>query len=170
MSTDHLHIGIVSYTASLRRWMDARGHYLGNAPPGALYAVGVWLSAPGLLPGHTQPRGEIRGLCVVGRPVARKLAQDGSIGEITRLYLEPGLPHGTASQVLRYAAEVGRQRGMAALISYHDRTRHTGCIYRKAGFRKDGVTVPPVNGWSTRGGRESGDLPGNPKRRWRLAL
>ena len=169
-----LHLERVSYTASLRQWVDRVGqHYLDNAPPGCLLAVGVWAAAPGLLPGCTQPCGPIRGLCVVGRPVARQLPQDGSWGEVTRMVLLPGLPHGTASEVLRFAAAAARARGMVALIAYHDRTRHTGCIYRKAGFRKDGTTQPREGaaGWSSRPGREQSAAAGQtPKRRWRLDL
>src|SRR5207247_462034 len=95
-----------------------------------------------------------QGLLLVGRPTAPKLPQDGSWGEITRLWLEPGLPHGTASAVIRFAIGLCRERGMSRLISYHDRTRHSGCIYRKAGMRKDGITNPPANGWASRPVRE----------------
>jgi hypothetical protein len=110
-------------------------------------------------------------MCLVGRPVARMLPQDGSVGEITRMVLLPGLPHGTASRVLVAAADYAKARGMASLIAYHDRTRHTGCIYRKAGFRKDGATSAALGaGWGSRGGRTSAQYAATPKRRWRLAL
>lgn len=88
------------------------------------------------------------------------------------MVLVEGLPHGTASMVLRRAAEIARARGMVTLIAYHDRTRHTGCIYRKAGFRKDGVSQHSArsSGWGNRSGRKSGALANTPKRRWRLDL
>jgi len=114
--------------------------------------------------------GPLLGLCLVGRPVSPRLPQDGSLGEITRMWLAPSLPHGTASRVLRYAAKLAGARGFDALIAYHDRTRHSGCIYRKAGFRKDGVTNPPEGGWGSRPGRRSGEYETTPKRRWRLTL
>jgi len=96
------------------------------------------------------------------------LAQDGSVGEVTRMFLEPGLPHGTASAVLRFAADEARRRGMERMIAYHDRTRHTGCIYRKAGFRKDGLAGPKGGSWGTREGRA--ETQNTPKRRWVLDL
>ncbi len=161
-----VHICTVPYTPQLRQWMDRRGHYLKNAPPGALFAVGVYRSAPGLFSGFTQPVGPLRGLCVIGHPVARMLPQDGATGEVTRLYLEPGLPHGTASAVLRYAGSVAGWRGMHSLIAYHDRSIHTGCVYRKSGFKKDGTTSG--GSWGTRPGRQSAALPSSSKRRWRL--
>ena len=157
------------YDGELRRWLGATDHYLGNPPPGALFAVVVRSLVPGLM-GDLVPAGERVGVCVVGRPVARKLPQDGSVGEVVRMWLAPGLEFGTASHVLRVAGEVAASRGMVALIAYHDRTRHTGCIYRKAGFKKDGATAPKTLGWGSRTGRASGAYEATPKRRWRLDL
>ncbi len=161
-------IGLISYTHAVRDLLQSKNHYLGNAPPGCLYAVGVAEPQPGLFTGP-QP-GRRTGICLVSRPVARSLSQDGPMGEVTRLWLEPGLPHGTASAVLRYAAELGRARGLSCLISYHDRTRHSGCIYRKAGFKKWGTVSPRVTGWASRAARASADYERTPKRRWRLEL
>ena len=166
-----LHITRVSYTADLRVWMNDHGHYLNNAPPGALFAVGVYAAVPGLFPGYTMPSGPIQGLCIVGRPVARMLAQDGTVGEITRLYLVKGLPKGTASTVLQYAADLARSRGMVALISYHDTEKHTGMIYQLARFRKDGITTPHLEGWASRPDRDQSATAGQSiKQRWRLTL
>ena len=161
----------ISYTDNVKKWLGESGHYLNNPPPGCLYAVGVYAGEPGLF-GELVAAGPLLGLCLVSRPVARMLPQDGSIGEITRFVLLPGLPYGTASRVLRYAAEVARTRGMEALISYHDRTKHTGTIYKKAGFKKDGVTTPPKgSGWASRNRSESATSNQfTSKRRWRLTL
>ena len=161
-------IGLVKYGKSERIWFGQTAHYLGNPPPGCLFAIGVSLPCPGLF--GPQVGGKLLGLCLVGRPVARRLPQDGTCGEIIRMWLAPGLPFGTASAVLRYAAAIALKRGMKSLIAYHDRTRHTGCIYRKAGFKKDGTTAPPAGGWGSRGGRISADYETTPKRRWRLVL
>lgn len=168
-----LWIGPVPYDSRAKRYLTASDHYLDNPPPGALFAIGVRDGANGLF---DEPIGvgELLGLCVVGRPVARALAQDGSVGEVTRLHLRVGLPHGTASSVLRRAGEVARARGMRALIAYHDRTRHTGCVYRKAGFRRDGVTEPKRterSGWGSRRRSQSAiEASSTPKRRWRLSV
>ncbi len=90
------------------------------------------------------------------------------MGQITRMWLDPSLPHGTAER----AAADDLCHGLAgmALITYHDRTRHTGCAYRKAGFRKDGVTNPGALGWGSREGRTSAVMAPTPKRRWRVDL
>lgn len=157
-------MGKVVYGPPERVWMNERGHYLNNAPPGALFAVGVYEAHMGT------PIGSLLGLCVVGRPVARGLTQDGTWGEIVRMFLVAGLPHGTASAVLRTAAAVAKARGMTTLIAYHDRTKHTGTIYRKAEFKKDPAQTRTGTGWNSRPGRKSGELVRTPKRRWRLAL
>jgi hypothetical protein len=74
--------------------------------------------------------------------------------------------------MLRVTAERWFSRPKAdVLISYHDRSRHSGCIYKKAGFKKDGLTRADTRRgtWATRAGRTqatSSELPS--KRRWRL--
>jgi hypothetical protein len=167
-----LHCGLVidpePYSGE-HRAMLLHSHYLANPPPGCMFAIAARPESPGI--GGPVGAGPLLGVCLVGRPVARMLPQDGSVGEVTRLVLSPGLPYATASAVLRRAAEVGTARGMSALISYHDRTRHTGCIYRKAGFKKDGVTKPSGKGWASRN-RASGraGVGATSKRRWRLTL
>src|SRR5690606_27798601 len=150
-------------------------HYLDNPPPGALFAVGVQREGLSLLADCPVGDGPLLGLCVVGRPVARELPQDGTVGEVTRIHLQPGLPYGTASRVLLRAAEVARARGVRRLIAYHDRTRHTGCIYRKAGFRRAGATRPKrteASGWGSRAGRAASAVSASstPKRLWALEL
>jgi hypothetical protein len=163
-------VGKTSYDEEAKRYLRRSDHYLGNPPPGALFAIGVRAEVPGLF--GPVGGGQLMGLCLVGRPVARALPQDGSMGEVTRLHLQPGLPYGTASRVLRYAADIARARGMDALISYHERGRHTGCVYRKAGFRHWGPH-PRVrkSGWKSRARSDSAGRAGlTAKRRWLLVL
>lgn len=164
----------ISYDGGAKKWLARSGHYLDNPPPGALAAVAVRQICTGLA-GIEIATGPILGMVVLGRPTARMLPQDGSMVEIKRMVLVPGLPHGTASAVLRASAIVARAHGARIMISYHDRTRHTGCIYRKAGFRKDGKTVvrEGQKGWSTRVGSAVSGAMGHgdtPKQRWRLDL
>lgn len=167
-----LWIGPESYDERARVWLDViGGHYLQNAPPGCLFAVGAYEGMPALF-GELQPVGRRLGLLLVGRPVARGLPQDGSVGEVTRLVCV-GAPYATPSAMLKRAAELARARGMVRLIAYHDRTRHSGCVYRKAGFRKDGVVAPRMNpdtAWGSRGGRASSAYAPSRKRRWSLDL
>lgn len=149
--------------------MLASSHYLALPPPGCLFCVGVRPAGAGLF--DVEADGPLVGCCLVGRPVARMLPQDGSVGEIVRLVLADGLPYGMASRVLLRAADIARARRMESLIAYHDRTRHTGCVYRKAGFRRDGTTQPAAGaGWGSRAGRVSAKQERTPKRRWRLTL
>jgi GNAT superfamily N-acetyltransferase len=160
----------VRYDARTKAWLARSGHYLDNPPPGALFVLSVQRAMQGLF--GIVGDGELRGLCVIGRPIARMLPQDGSWGEIVRFVLQPGLPHGIASALLRSAASYARSRRkpMRVLIAYHDRTRHTGCIYRKAGFRRDGVVTARPVGWGNRSERTSASYDATPKRRWRLDL
>jgi hypothetical protein len=155
------------YDASAKGYLARSGHYLDNPPPGALFAVGVFEDAEGLF---GVVAGRMVGLCLVGRPVGRMLPQDGTVGEVTRMVLDAGLPHGTASAVLRVAIAVATGRKMVRLIAYHDRTRHTGCIYKKAGFVKDGKTVPHKTGWANRDRPASATAGSTSKRRWSITL
>lgn len=165
----------VPYDAAMKRWLAASDHYLGNPPPGCILCVVVGKSRDGLagIRVRTEP---ILGMMLLGRPTARMLPQDGSMLELKRMVLIPGLPHGTASACLRAASDMAKRHGAKCLISYHDRSRHTGCIYKKAGFRKDGHTVPldgDAKGWATRAGRvvSGREKHGHTsKRRWRLDL
>lgn len=163
--------GTRKYDLHAREWLAKSGHYLDAPPPGAIMTAAIERMVPGLF--GPVPGGDIVGLALLGRPVARNLPQDGSVGELTRFVLDPSLPKGTASHFLRVAFECWFQRdGAVAAITYHDRTRHTGCIYKKAGMRKDGVTRAGTRRgtWSSRPGREQAASSEEPsKRRWRIA-
>ncbi len=162
--------GVHSYDDAAKQWLARSGHYLAAPPPGALLSVGVEPLVDGLF--GPVPSGELVGMALLGRPNARMLPQDGEWAELTRFVLDGKLPTGTASRVLRVAIELWFARpGAQTLISYHDRTRHSGCIYRKAGFRKDGVTRAGSRrgSWGTRSGRaQSVSSEAASKRRWRI--
>lgn len=162
--------GTRCYDDETKQWLKKSGHYPDAPPPGALLAVSLESFVPGLF--GPVPSGALFGLALLGRPIARNLPQDGSWAELTRFVLAPGLAKETASHVLRVAAELWSARPISeALISYHDRSRHSGCVYRKSGFRKDGVTRAGARRgtWASRPGREQGASSEVPsKRRWRL--
>ncbi len=171
-----LHAGVISYDDATKKWLAESGHYLEAPPPGALLAIGVSRMVTGLF-GPT-PGPDRCGLALVGRPIARMLPQDGSVGELVRFVLVSGLPKHTASHVLRVTSSVffGRGRG-AKIIRYHDRARHTGCIYKKAGWKHDrgpdgtSVTRPGTRRgtWSSRAGREqAASSEATSKRRWSI--
>lgn len=158
------------YDDATKEWLARSGHYLDAPPPGALLVISLEQTIPGLF--GPVPGGGLRGLAVLGRPIARNLPQDGAVAELTRFVLVPDLPHETASHVLRVAVETWFGRPTAqSVITYHDRTRHTGCIYKKAGFKKDGYTRKATRRgtWNSRPGREqatSSEVPN--KRRWKI--
>lgn len=162
--------GTRAYDMHARQWLAKSGHYLDAPPPGCLVCVSLETFTEGLF--GPVPSGDLRGLALLGRPIARSLPQDGTWAELTRFVLAPSLAKGTASRVLMVAAEVWARRPDAdRMITYHDRTRHSGCIYKKAGFVKDGFTRKGTRrgSWGTRPGREQGvSSETNNKRRWRL--
>lgn len=161
------------YDDEAKAFLARSGHYLDDPPPGAFMAIGVERLVPGLF--GVVPSGALVGLAVLGRPIARNLDQKGAWAELTRVALVPELPHQTASHVLRVMAEVWfdweKRPHATTILSYHDRTRHSGCIYKKAGFRKYGTTRKDGRRgtWASRPGREqSAEAEVANKRRWRL--
>lgn len=167
------HFEVVPYGRGNAAWryLDGSAHYLENPPPGALLAVGVYDEGVGLFD-FPVGDGPLRGLLLLGRPTARMLPQDGTEAEITRLVLDDGFPRGTASALVRFAIARARARGIRRVIAYHDRTRHSGCIYRKAGMRKERKTeARTTSGWETRGRKASTVAAGQtPKTRWSIDL
>jgi hypothetical protein len=162
--------GLRSYDDVTKAWLGKSGHYLDKPPPGALIAVSLQPLVDGLFGPCVGPG--LLGLAVLGRPVARNLPQDGTWAELTRFVLAKELPTHAASNMLRVVIDRWFARPTAeTLISYHDRSRHSGCIYKKAGMRKDGVTRPGTRrgSWGSRPGREQGVSSEEPsKRRWRI--
>jgi len=162
-----IEIRVEPYAKDVRGYMAQSGHYLDNPPPGAFFAVVVRRMGAGLF--GAAPLEPV-GAGLFGRPVCRKLPQGGAVVENTRLVLDDGLPYGTASAVLRAGWAEAARRGAVTGIAKHDRTLHSGTIYRKAGMRKDGKVSSPAGGWNSRGGRKSGKLEPTSKQRWRIDL
>lgn len=164
--------GETLYNDAAKLWLKRSGHYLNAPPPGAFVAVRLAELERGLF--DLVPAPGFLGLAVIGRPVARMLPQKGEWGELLRFVLAPELPKGTASRLLRVATLRFFVRPYARkLISYHDRTKHTGCIYKKAGFKKDGTTRTGGRrgSWDTRPGRDQGaSSEAEPKRRWAIEI
>lgn len=160
---------VVPYDDGAKLYLERSGHYLNNPLPGAFFAVGAFEATAGLF-GDPVASGPIRGLCVIGRPIARMLPQDGTIGEITRLVLDDGFPHGTASGLVRYALDIARRRGFKRVDALQDRTRHTGCVYRKAGMRVREKPRARAR-WAGRVRCDSATAAAlTPKKRWSISL
>ncbi len=143
------HFDRIRYDATAKLYLDRSGHYLQNAPPGCLLAFAVRERGAGL--GLVDVGdGPIRGLLLLGRPVARAMAQDGSVAEITRLVIDDGFPKGTASALVRFALASAWLAGITRVDALHDRGRHSGCVYRKAGMRKVAQIAMRTSGWESR--------------------
>ena len=86
-----------------REWVD-RHHRHHRAPKGGLFALAVALGD------------EIKGVAIVGRPVARAL-QDGWTAEVTRVAVIEGVPH-ACSKLYAAAWRAARALGWRRLITY----------------------------------------------------
>lgn len=160
----------VPYNKAARTYLDRSGHYLQNAPPGCLVAVACFETGRGLFD-FDIARGAIRGLLLLGRPIARAMPQDGTVAEITRLVIDDGFPKGTASALVRSSFDYAKLAGIKRVDAIHDRTRHTGCVYKKAGMRPIADIPARVHGWESRDRSASAVEAGkNPKRRWSISL
>lgn len=116
--------------------------------------------------GLVGPDGELRGVLVVGRPVARMIAtRDPGALEVTRCCVLPGTPNG-ASMLYGAAWRAARRLGFTRLITYI-LDSEPGTSLKAAGW----VRVAPSRGgsWSrpSRGRVDQG--PTCPKWRWEKA-
>jgi hypothetical protein len=68
--------------------------------------------------------------------------------EMSRLVLEPSLNHSNiASQFIAYSLRELKKKGIKAVISYADSSRHVGTIYQAANFNYYGLTPPAKDFW-----------------------
>lgn len=110
----------------VRRW-----HRHNGPTQGGLFALGV------------QKRGELVGVAIVGRPLARRL-QDGLTCEITRLATDGTLY--ACSSLLGACVRVARELGYQKIITY-TLVEESGTSLRAAGFTP-AADVPAAKTWS----------------------
>jgi hypothetical protein len=68
--------------------------------------------------------------------------------EMSRLVLEPSLNHSNiASKFIAYSLRELKKKGIKAVISYADSSRHVGTIYQAANFNYYGLTPPATDFW-----------------------
>lgn len=108
-----------------RAFVDTH-HSHHKAPIGAKFALGI-----------TQ-YGRLQCVAMVGRPVSRMLARDGTTWEITREACDAATP-GMASRLIRASADEAIRRGARHVVSY-TLLGETGASYRGARFHPSGVT------------------------------
>lgn len=110
-----------------------------------------------------QDGGELIGVAIVGRPIAR-LLDDGWTAEITRVCVLPGRKNANS---MLYGASVraAKSMGYRKVITY-TLPEESGSSLRAAGFREDGVTTHK-RGWCTPARRrEDNGYPIGQKIRW----
>lgn len=92
--------------------------------------------------------GELVGVCIVGRPVARKLDQHFT-AEVNRLCVIDGAPKNTCSFLYSAARRVWATMGGTRLITYTLRSE-SGASLRGAGWTPEQVRPAGGAGWKTR--------------------
>lgn len=148
---ERLHIVPITVRAA-RAYVNAHHRHL-RAPAGAKLAIGV-----------RDTRARLRGVAVLGRPVARSL-DDGSTIEVTRVATD-GCPN-ACSALYGAAARIARALGYARALSY-TLASEPGTSLRAAGWRP--MHLSRGGSWS-RHSRVRSDLqPLGPKRRWEISL
>ncbi len=135
-----------------RAYVNAHHRRLG-APTGAKLAIGV-----------RDDRDRLRGVAILGRPVARRL-DNGSTIEVTRVATDGC--RNACSALYGGAVRVARALGYARVLTY-TLASETGISVRAAGWQPKGVSRGGA--WS-RHARTRRDLqPLGPKQRWEVDL
>lgn len=92
--------------------------------------------------------GELVGVAIVGRPVARKLDQHFT-AEVNRLCTVPGAPKGTCSFLYGACRRIWGAMGGTRLVTYTLRSE-SGSSLRGAGWTPEPVRPAGGSGWQTR--------------------
>jgi hypothetical protein len=122
------------------------------------------------VPGHKfsiglEKEGELVGVCIVGRPVARK-ADDGLTLEVTRLATDG--TKNACSKLYARAKKIVQLMGYRRLITY-TLTEESGASLRAINARDAGRVKPPTGkGWHSRPNRTHQAIERKEKIRWVL--
>lgn len=92
--------------------------------------------------------GELVGVCIVGRPVARKLDHHFT-AEVNRLCVIDGAPKNTCSFLYGAARRIWATMGGTRLITY-TLARESGASLRGAGWMPSPVNIKGERGWQSR--------------------
>jgi|SRR5215472_1008583 len=139
------------------RWISVRDacvfvrqHHRHHQPPqGAIGACACWED------------GELIGVAIIGRPVAR-LLMGTETAEITRLCVLEG-HRNAASWLYGRSARLARAWGFQRVVTY-TLPCEGGASLRAAGYRDDGLTAG--GSWDTPSRRRIDKASTEPKRRW----
>jgi len=111
-----------------------RNHYLGYAPCGCKFCLGVFADS------------ELVGVMIWGHPIARMEKHDNTL-ELTRMFLFDS-PKNSESKSLSLAEKwIKKNRPEKRLIAYSDTDEgHLGTIYKAANWKM--VKEVPIGNWS----------------------
>lgn len=112
--------------------------------------------------------GNLVGVAIVGRPVARRL-DDGATAEVTRCCVLDDAPKGAPSFLYSRCWRIWAAMGGDRLITYTLQSE-SGASLRGAGWKIVGQTpgFSEGKGWTTRPGREWQPVIGQSKFRWEI--
>ena len=119
-----------------------------KAPVGHRFSIGC------------EKHGELVGVVVVGRPVARKTDQC-SIAEVTRLCTDG--TKNACSFLYSLAARIAKEMGVERIQTFILQTE-PGTSLNAAGWEFDGITH--IGTWQTGGRKRRNDQPTEQKQRW----
>jgi hypothetical protein len=109
--------------------------------------------------------GQLVGVAIVGRPVARLLQRDPGTAELLRCCVSPAAPRNSTSRLAARARRVWQLMGGTRLVTY-TLTRESGASMRGAGFAVDGLV--PARAWDTPSRRRNArEIENEDKMRWR---
>jgi len=133
-----------------------RFHHRHNRPPvSGLFAIAAEMD------------GEMIGVAIVGRPVARKL-QDGFTAEVTRTCTLPVAPKGTVSFLYAACRRAAFAIGYRKLITYTLQSE-SGASLRGAGWQLE-LNLAPSRPWNVPSRpRKPGTVDGVAKTRWSVS-
>ena len=131
------HVKKISWKTARR--MIENNHYLGYAPPGCKFSLGIYCGT------------ELIGAMIFGRPIARLEDQEFTL-ELTRMFLFDS-PKNSESKSLGLAERwIKKHRSETRIISYADMSQgHTGTIYKAANWAQ--VAIVKSSSWSNRQNR-----------------
>lgn len=150
--TDGQQMNLVPVTLTQAQQFVGLNHRHNAAPQGHRFSIGL------------QEDGELIGVAIVGRPIAR-LLDDGWTAEITRVCVLPGRKNANS---MLYGASVRAAKAMGyRKVIIYTLPEESGSSLRAAGFRQDGVTTMHKTGWSTPARhRDNNGYPIGQKIRW----
>ena len=112
--------------------------------------------------------GQLVGVAIVGRPVARMLQIEGA-AELLRLCTSPAAPKGSASKLYSRAKRIWQLMGGTTIHTYTLK-HESGASLRGAGIHEAAAEVEPQQWTRPSREREERDIYDKPKQRWTETL